>query len=131
MSSGSPMRPNIAFAAKRSSVPCQSAAPRPPRVMSVRTKPDATAFTVMLRKAQPYECYADFNFDIAIGKNGDNYDRYCIRMEEMRQSIRDIAKLCSWRCVSTSDFGGDPETPRSINPISARAEILPIVRFRI
>src|SRR5215469_5830383 len=41
-----------------------------------------------LRKAQPYECYAELDFDIPIGKNGDCYDRYCIRMEEMRQSVR-------------------------------------------
>ena len=40
-----------------------------------------------LRKAQPYECYSELDFDIPIGKNGDYYDRYCIRMEEMRQSI--------------------------------------------
>src|SRR5438445_2405922 len=46
-----------------------------------------------LRKAQPYECYSEMDFDIPIGKNGDNYDRYCIRMEEMRQSIR-IMKQC-------------------------------------
>jgi NADH-quinone oxidoreductase subunit D len=46
-----------------------------------------------LRKAQPYECYSEFDFDIPVGKNGDNYDRYCIRMEEMRQSIR-IMKQC-------------------------------------
>jgi NADH-quinone oxidoreductase subunit D len=46
-----------------------------------------------LRKAQPYECYADMEFDIPIGKNGDCYDRYLIRMEEMRQSIR-IMKQC-------------------------------------
>src|SRR5206468_2100770 len=41
-----------------------------------------------LRKAQPYECYAELEFDIPVGKNGDNYDRYCIRVEEMRQSVR-------------------------------------------
>jgi NADH-quinone oxidoreductase subunit D len=41
-----------------------------------------------LRKSQPYECYADMDFDIPIGKNGDCYDRYHIRMEEMRQSTR-------------------------------------------
>jgi NADH-quinone oxidoreductase subunit D len=41
-----------------------------------------------LRKAQPYECYAELDFDIPVGKNGDCYDRYCIRMEEMRQSVR-------------------------------------------
>src|SRR5690349_7673903 len=36
-----------------------------------------------LRKAQPYECYAEMDFDIPVGKNGDNYDRYVIRMIEM------------------------------------------------
>jgi NADH-quinone oxidoreductase subunit D len=46
-----------------------------------------------LRKAQPYECYSEMDFDIPIGKNGDCYDRYCIRMEEMRQSVR-IMKQC-------------------------------------
>src|SRR5947209_20398283 len=46
-----------------------------------------------LRKAQPYECYAEMDFDIPIGKNGDCYDRYLIRMEEMRQSVR-IIKQC-------------------------------------
>jgi len=46
-----------------------------------------------LRKAQPYECYSELEFDIPVGKNGDNYDRQLIRMEEMRQSIR-IMKQC-------------------------------------
>jgi NADH-quinone oxidoreductase subunit D len=46
-----------------------------------------------LRKAQPYDGYAEFDFDIPIGKHGDNYDRYCVRMEEMRQSVR-IIKQC-------------------------------------
>ncbi|QCI68634.1 NADH-quinone oxidoreductase subunit D [Phreatobacter stygius] len=41
-----------------------------------------------LRKSQPYECYAELDFDIPIGKNGDCYDRYLIRMEEMRQSVK-------------------------------------------
>ncbi len=40
-----------------------------------------------LRKSQPYECYDQMEFDIPIGKNGDCYDRYLIRMEEMRQSV--------------------------------------------
>ncbi|SIN98290.1 NADH-quinone oxidoreductase subunit D [Vannielia litorea] len=39
-----------------------------------------------LRRAQPYECYDEFEFQIPIGKNGDCYDRYLVRMEEMRQS---------------------------------------------
>jgi NADH-quinone oxidoreductase subunit D len=46
-----------------------------------------------LRRAQPYECYSEMEFDIPIGKNGDCYDRYHVRMEEMRQSIR-IMKQC-------------------------------------
>jgi len=46
-----------------------------------------------LRKSQPYECYEDFNFKIPIGKNGDCYDRYLCRIEEMRQSV-DIIKNC-------------------------------------
>jgi NADH-quinone oxidoreductase subunit D len=46
-----------------------------------------------LRRSMPYECYSDLAFDIPIGKNGDNFDRYCIRMEEMRQSVR-IMKQC-------------------------------------
>jgi len=46
-----------------------------------------------LRKAQPYECYSELDFDIPVGKHGDNYDRYCVRMEEMRQSVR-IIKQC-------------------------------------
>jgi NADH-quinone oxidoreductase subunit D len=41
-----------------------------------------------LRKSQPYECYEELDFDIPVGKNGDNYDRQLIRMEEMRQSVR-------------------------------------------
>ena len=41
-----------------------------------------------LRKAQPYEAYAEMDFDVPIGKNGDCWDRYLVRMEEMRQSLR-------------------------------------------
>ncbi|MDQ7070942.1 MAG: NADH-quinone oxidoreductase subunit D [Rhodobacterales bacterium] len=43
-----------------------------------------------LRRAQPYECYDEFEFDIPVGKNGDCFDRYLCRMEEMRQSLRII-----------------------------------------
>jgi len=41
-----------------------------------------------LRRAQPYECYNEFEFDIPVGKNGDCYDRYLCRMAEMRESIK-------------------------------------------
>jgi NADH-quinone oxidoreductase subunit D len=40
-----------------------------------------------LRRAQPYECYDEFDFHVPVGKNGDCYDRYLCRMEEMRQSV--------------------------------------------
>jgi NADH-quinone oxidoreductase subunit D len=46
-----------------------------------------------LRKAQPYEMYDQVEFDIPIGKNGDCYDRYMVRMEEMHQSLK-IMKQC-------------------------------------
>ncbi|AHA27913.1 NADH-ubiquinone oxidoreductase chain D [Candidatus Liberibacter americanus str. Sao Paulo] len=46
-----------------------------------------------LRKSQPYECYSDLDFDIPIGKHGDCYDRYLVRMLEMRESVK-IIRQC-------------------------------------
>jgi NADH-quinone oxidoreductase subunit D len=46
-----------------------------------------------LRRSQPYECYSELDFEIAVGKNGDCFDRYLIRMFEMRQSNK-IMKQC-------------------------------------
>ncbi|MEX0839058.1 MAG: NADH-quinone oxidoreductase subunit D [Parvibaculum sp.] len=46
-----------------------------------------------LRRSQPYEIYSELDFDIPVGKNGDCFDRYLIRMDEMRQSLR-IMKQC-------------------------------------
>jgi NADH-quinone oxidoreductase subunit D len=57
-----------------------------------------------LRKAQPYECYAEMDFDIPVGKNGDCYDRYCIRMEEMRKSVR-IMKQCIQKLRAPDEQG--------------------------
>ena len=45
-----------------------------------------------LRKSQPYDVYEDMDFDIPIGKNGDCYDRYLVRVEEIRQSLRIITQ---------------------------------------
>lgn len=49
-----------------------------------------------LRKKQPYEVYANLDFDIPVGVNGDCYDRYLVRMEEMRQSNRIIKQCIDW-----------------------------------
>jgi NADH-quinone oxidoreductase subunit D len=49
-----------------------------------------------LRKKQPYEVYQHVDFDIPIGRNGDCYDRYLVRMEEMRQSNRIIRQCIPW-----------------------------------
>jgi NADH-quinone oxidoreductase subunit D len=49
-----------------------------------------------LRRKQPYEVYEQMEFDIPIGTNGDSYDRYLIRMEEMRQSNRIIKQCIDW-----------------------------------
>ena len=57
-----------------------------------------------LRRSQPYECYSDLEFDIPIGKNGDCYDRYLIRMLEMRESVK-IMRQCINRLLSDAKYG--------------------------
>src|SRR3982751_6314395 len=49
-----------------------------------------------LRKKQPYEVYDRMDFDIPIGTNGDCYDRYLVRVEEMRQSNRIVKQCVAW-----------------------------------
>jgi NADH-quinone oxidoreductase subunit D len=74
-----------------------------------------------LRKAQPYECYADFDFDIPIGKNGDCYDRYLIRMLEMRESVK-IMKACCAKLLSAEGQGPHTAENNKIVP-PKRAEM--------
>ena len=49
-----------------------------------------------LRKKQPYEVYGELDFDIPIGTNGDSYDRYLVRMQEMRESNKIIKQCVEW-----------------------------------
>ncbi len=49
-----------------------------------------------LRKKQPYDVYAKMDFDIPVGVNGDTYDRYLVRVEEMRQANRIIQQCSAW-----------------------------------
>ena len=49
-----------------------------------------SGFAWDLRRSQPYECYDEFDFKIPVGKNGDCYDRYLVRMAEMDESLKII-----------------------------------------
>jgi NADH-quinone oxidoreductase subunit D len=53
-----------------------------------------------LRKTQPYDAYAALDFDVPVGTNGDTYDRYLVRVEEMRQSNRIIKQCVDWLRVN-------------------------------
>ncbi|WP_022699591.1 NADH-quinone oxidoreductase subunit D [Oceanicaulis alexandrii] len=58
-----------------------------------------------LRRSQPYEVYDELEFQIPLGKNGDNYDRYLCRMEEMRESMKIMKQCCDW--LSREENQGD------------------------
>jgi NADH-quinone oxidoreductase subunit D len=68
-----------------------------------------------LRRAQPYECYDEFEFQIPVGKNGDCYDRYLCRMAEMRESVKIIHQACEKLRVEPG-------------PVMARGKITPPTR---
>jgi NADH-quinone oxidoreductase subunit D len=70
-----------------------------------------------LRKAQPYDVYDKMEFDIPVGKNGDCYDRYLCRMDEMRQSLRIIEQ-----CLDELPDGPVATDDRRIAP-PARSEM--------
>ncbi|MAS86786.1 MAG: NADH-quinone oxidoreductase subunit D [Micavibrio sp.] len=70
-----------------------------------------------LRKAQPYDGYENYEFDIPVGKTGDCYARYLVRMEEMRQSLR-IMK----QCIANMPAGPFKSIDKKVTPPS-RAEM--------
>jgi len=74
-----------------------------------------------LRKSQPYECYSEMDFDIPVGRHGDNYDRQVIRMEEMRQSVS-IMKQCVEKLMSPTGQGPIAAPKHKVVPPS-RAEM--------
>jgi NADH-quinone oxidoreductase subunit D len=55
-----------------------------------------SGFAWDLRKKQPYDVYADMQFDIPIGKTGDCYDRYLVRVQELRESNRIVKQCVDW-----------------------------------
>jgi NADH-quinone oxidoreductase subunit D len=68
-----------------------------------------------LRKAQPYECYSELDFDIPVGKTNDNYARQVIRMEEMYQSVR-IMKQCCEKLLSAEGQGPHVAPDKKVVP---------------
>jgi NADH-quinone oxidoreductase subunit D len=92
------------------------------RDLAVITKEDAISYGLSgpnlrgsgveydLRKNQPYLCYKDLDFEIAVGATGDCYDRYLVRMEEMRQSVRILRQ-----CIEKIPGGADNKSHEPIN----------------
>ncbi|MDN5248915.1 NADH-quinone oxidoreductase subunit D [Bartonella sp. TP] len=68
-----------------------------------------------LRKSQPYECYDELEFDIPVGKNSDCYDRYLLRMEEMRQSAY-LMRQCVDRLLGSDKLGEILNSNHKITP---------------
>ncbi len=73
-----------------------------------------------LRKAKPYLCYKEFDFEIPIGSVGDCYDRYLVRMEEMRQSVRIILQA-----LDKMPGGADNKSKEPVNVADGKVVLPP------
>jgi NADH-quinone oxidoreductase subunit D len=68
-----------------------------------------------VRRALPYECYPELDFEIPTGRNADTYDRYLVRIAELRQSRKILLQCCDWLAANpTGDIRG--KVPRVIKP---------------
>ena len=81
-----------------------------------------------LRRSQPYECYSEFDFKIPIGKNGDSYDRFLIRMQEMRESTS-IMKQAIQKLRATSRIASDASPWASGHPPGGQTPKLSAIRW--
>jgi len=73
-----------------------------------------------LRRKQPYLCYPDLEFDIPVGAVGDCYDRYLVRMEEMRQSVRILQQ-----CIGKIPGGAENQTKEPVDVANGKVFLPP------
>ena len=73
-----------------------------------------------IRRAIPYECYPELDFEIPVGKNADTYDRYLVRVAELRQSRRIVLQCLDWLDANPgTEIRG--KVPRVVKPPAGEA----------
>ncbi|PID48537.1 MAG: NADH-quinone oxidoreductase subunit D [Proteobacteria bacterium] len=81
-----------------------------------------------LRKKQPYAAYDKVDFDIPVGVNGDSYDRYLVRMEEMRQSNRIMQQCIAWLKQNPGPVMIDDTQVAPPSRVAMKAEMESLIR---
>ncbi len=77
-----------------------------------------------LRKSQPYDSYEDFDFDLPVGKHGDCYDRYLVRMKEMRESLKIIKQAVDTMPTGSSKVENNKIAPPERSEMKQSMEAL-------